>query len=386
MSGITTKDRIRGSLFGGAIGDALGYAIEFWSEDRIFSRYGVGGIQDYELIDGIAEISDDTQMSLFTANGLLFGDTRGKLRGIQGPPHSYVAMAYQDWLRTQEMSYEKSRKLKEWKPIKVSWLADLPELYSPRAPGNTCLYALDQQRKQIHTHGVANPINNSKGCGGVMRVAPLALNYNIDIERLDREGAEIAAITHGHPLGYLPAAVLTHIVNSIVFPERDLTLKEIVLEAKDTVARIFAGTEYLDNLSALIELAVELSENDCPDLNNIHELGEGWVAEETLAIAIYCSLRHQDNFSAGIIASVNHKGDSDSTGAVTGNILGALAGYDAIDAKWKNHLELADVILEVADDLYHGCQMTMYGDDQDPVWTQKYVECSWNSNSVAGKE
>lgn len=86
MSGITTKDRIRGSLFGGAIGDALGYAIEFWSEDRIFSRYGVGGIQDYELIDGIAEISDDTQMSLFTANGLLFGDTLTTMGRVNRSP------------------------------------------------------------------------------------------------------------------------------------------------------------------------------------------------------------------------------------------------------------------------------------------------------------
>ena len=378
MSSITVQDKIRGSLFGGAVGDALGYAVEFWGEDRIFSRFGKSGIAEYDLIGGKALISDDTQMSLFTANGLLYGDTRGNMRGIRAAPHDYVAMAYQDWLRTQEMTYEESRRLTKWNPIKVSWLADVPELYSLRAPGNTCLSALELQRDHIHTDGVEDPINHSKGCGGVMRVAPLALNYNIDIEQLDREGAEIAAITHGHPLGYLPAAVLTHIINRIVFQKREMTLKEIVLEAKDTVERVFAGTAYLDNLSALVELAVELSENDSPDLENIHELGEGWVAEETLAIAIYCSLRHQNDFSAGVIASVNHKGDSDSTGAVTGNILGALLGYDAMEPKWKENLELADVILELADDVFEGCRMTEYGDYRDPVWIQKYIKCQWN--------
>ena len=113
------------------------------------------------------------------------------------------------------------------------------------------------------------------------------------------------------------------------------------------------------------------------ELENEHRLGEGWVAEETLAIAIYCALRHPDDFSAGIIAAVNHRGDSDSTGAVTGNILGALLGYDAIDEKWKQDLELRGVILEMADDLYHGCQMEECGRDCDPDWSRKYIHAHW---------
>ena len=78
----------------------------------------------------------------------------------------------------------------------------------------------------------------------------------------------------------------------------------------------------------------------------------------TLGISLYCALKYQNDFSAGIIAAVNHKGDSDSTGAVTGNILGALLGYNAIDDQWKEDLELSDVILEIADDLCHGCQIS----------------------------
>lgn len=373
-------DKIRGSLFGGAVGDALGYPVEFLDEERIFSEYGSKGIREYELDSASkkALISDDTQMALFTANGILVANTRAAMRGIGGIPHDYIIMSYQDWLRTQEMTFEESRKQpRGYMKGCISWLADVPELYSRRAPGNTCLSALRQYKND------EIPQNNSKGCGGIMRVAPLALkNYPYtQIKKIDREGAEIAMLTHRHSLGYMPAAVLVHIINRIVYSNQQ-SLKEIVIEARDTAADIFAGDGYLKKLTEIINLAVHLSENGESDIDNIHQIGEGWVAEETLGIAIYCSLRHQDDFSAGVAAAVNHGGDSDSTGAVTGNILGALIGYEAIEEKWKNNLELADVILEMADDLCHGCQMSEYSYYEDPDWIRKYMDMRWKDEEL----
>ena len=112
-------------------------------------------------------------------------------------------------------------------------------------------------------------------------------------------------------------------------------------------------------------------------MENIKQLGEGWVAEETLAIAIYCSLKYRNDFSKGIIAAVNHSGDSDSTGAVTGNILGALLGYSGIEDKWKKNLELHDVICEMAEDLCYGCHMSEYSDYYDEDWVRKYIKIHW---------
>lgn len=376
-------DQIRGCMVGGAVGDALGYAIEFWKEDWIFSKYGKRGITEYSLDEetGKALISDDTQMALFTADGLMVGDTRGQMRGVMGRPRVYVEMAYFDWLRTQNVTFEESRKQPRGSMRGcTSWLTDVPELYSRREPGNTCLSALHSRQADDRGTGsfIKAKLNDSKGCGGIMRIAPLALYYNIpEIRELDIEGAEIAAITHGHSLGYMPAAVLTHIINRIVFSDEKPNLKEIVIEAKDTVADIFKGDKHIQELMDIIDLAVELSESDEADIDNIHRIGEGWVAEETLGIAIYCALKYRDDFSAGIIASVNHNGDSDSTGAVTGNILGALLGFDAIDEKWKRNLELLDVIIEMSDDLCHGCQMYEFGHYTDPDWTRKYIYMQW---------
>ena len=100
-----SKEKIRGCLIGGAAGDALGYAVEFMEDADIFRKYGENGITEYDLYKGTAQISDDTQMTLFTATGLLLGTTRGMLRGIMGAYEDYIRHSYKDWYRTQTEQY-----------------------------------------------------------------------------------------------------------------------------------------------------------------------------------------------------------------------------------------------------------------------------------------
>lgn len=365
------RDKIRGSLIGGAAGDALGYPLEFGNWDQIRRRYGEKGLQSYVLDfeDGEAIISDDTQMTLFTANGILIGDTRGCMRGIQGPVAGYVESAYMDWYRAQNDPNMTGKGC-------VSWLYDRMEMHQRRAPGTTCMTALATGE----TGSVKHPCNNSKGCGGLMRVAPLALHYQpwnyAERLELDRDGAEIAAITHGHPLGYIPAAMMTHIISIGVYGGcgRGEKLLDAVEESMAAMREIFPERGvHLEKLESLIRKAVNLAAAGGEDEANIRALGRGWVADEALAIAVYCSLRYPNDFSKAIIAAVNHGGDSDSTGSMTGNILGAWLGYSAIEEKWLKWLEMKTVILELADDLCYGCQMSEYGSYEDPVWECKYI-------------
>ncbi|MDD4091832.1 MAG: ADP-ribosylglycohydrolase family protein [Smithellaceae bacterium] len=97
----------------------------------------------------------------------------------------------------------------------------------------------------------------------------------------------------------------------------------------------------------------------------IEKMGGGWVGEEALAISLYCALAAEGDFAKGVRLAVNHTGDSDSTGSITGNILGAMQGRAAIPAPWLEELELKDVIEEIAGDLF-----VLY-DDGDP-WRKKY--------------
>ncbi len=353
-------NKFKGCLIGGAVGDALGYAVEFMPAASIFKKYGAGGITEYELRNGVAEISDDTQMTLFTATGLLLGTTRGMTRGIMGDYDGYIARSYLDWYRTQTESYP----LPEG--CHYSWLVNLPQMFSRRAPGNTCLSALSQGGGGT----IENPINQSKGCGGIMRVAPIGLHFcdkGLDPSEVDMIAAKSAALTHGHELGYIPAAMLTHIILRIA--ERSDSISEAVSDAMRVIPIIFPNAKHLGKLMVLVQKAVDLSKQNISDLEAICQLGEGWVAEETLAIAVYCALKYADDFEKGVIAAVNHDGDSDSTGAVAGNILGASLGYDAIPKKFIENLELKDTVSELAEDLCNDCQMTEY--DRDEVWESK---------------
>lgn len=326
-------DKYIGCLLGGAAGDALGYAVEFLSDELIFLKYGENGIRQYNLSNGKALISDDTQMTLFTANGLISSDkTENCIRCIYEN--------YLDWLATQQNNKKFCGS--------GSRLLNTEELWSARAPGGTCLSALESGIMG----SVSNPINDSKGCGGVMRVAPIGLCFDkeLPIEQVDMLGAEAAAITHGHELGYIPAAMLVHIVHLISHNDK-ITLLEAINDASSTIKKLFPFAQHLDELLMLTEKAIELSTQNMDDLDAIRSLGEGWVAEETLAIAIYCALKYQNNFDSALIAAVNHSGDSDSTGAVCGNILGAYLGVTAVPEKYLVSLELRDVIIEYAEKL-----------------------------------
>ena len=203
-----SPDRFRGCLVGGAAGDALGYAVEFKKEEEIFGTYGPAGITRYA--NGRGLISDDTQLTMFTAAGLLLGTPEYSSVIFEGYPY-FLAEAYRDWYRTQTEEY----------PLKhpAVKLSEIPDLFSRRAPGNTCLSALETYASGGGYGSIKNRVNHSKGCGGVMRVAPIGLYFcdsPFSIEESDRLGAQAAAVTHGHSLGFLPAAVQCHIIRKLV--------------------------------------------------------------------------------------------------------------------------------------------------------------------------
>ena len=332
-------DRMRGCLLLSAAGDALGYAVEFDRLKEIQKTYGPDGIQSYELspFDHKAIFSDDTQMTLFTAEGLLFASAR-KDRSEK----EYIWLAYMDWLTTQ---FDDAPE-----PFQKCRILDEKRLHHRRAPGNTCLGAL----KGGVMGTMEEPINHSKGCGGIMRIAPCALVHR-DRREAAVSAAEASALTHTHPMGYIPSATMAFILHSIVW-EEETDMKQIVLDAMQDTEKLFPGNAYMPEYVDLMNRAVACADNSKSDMENIRELGEGWVADEAMAIAAYCAMRHPTDASAVLRAAVNHDGDSDSTGAVAGAIVGAMIGKEAIPAEWTKHLECRALIEAMADDLFKAAQ------------------------------
>ena len=381
------SDCIRGSLMAGAAGDALGYEVEFMSRREILSRFGEYGITKFVLdYNGKALISDDTQMTLFTANGLLTGITMNRMEHSSHKAELIVMAAYLDWFYTQTREIGPHEQ--------ITWLRELPEMYHKRAPGNTCMSACANiiDGKDVK--------NDSKGCGGIMRVAPMALlvdqvpdsgRYYCSLEDLAEGGCYIAEQTHQHPLGFLPAGLLSVLLYKLL-PLTPAQAKDnidnIVSETLSILDVIRVGKYEEDKLylKELTEKAVRLAYSDISDADAIRKLGEGWVAEETWAIALYCTIRHIDSVEDAIIASVNHDGDSDSTGSVCGNIMGAVYGYEYIKKRnifcpdgrqLEDILELSEIILTLADDLSTGCIISEYDPVDTPEkrqWYERYCE------------
>ena len=338
-------DRIRGCLLGGAIGDALGWPVEFLRLDRILDGHGPEGVTRLALrTGGLAEVTDDTQMTLFTAEGLLIAKDGGPDAVVEA-----VHAAYQRWFLTQRLSGPTADSLDaEGTLLREPWL------YASRAPGNACIsgVAENPQVPRIVTTGQTGVVNpDSKGCGTVMRSAPFGL-LGLGAEQAFRLASDCAQLTHGHPTGSLAAGAFAALVDRLIDGA------EPAEAVRQTIAQTAAQPGGAETVTAL-NRAVGLAESDAPGFEVVERVGLGWIAEECLAIAVHCLLAAApgpgatgEDLRRALTLSVTHSGDSDSTGAVCGNLLGAAHGLAALPGDWAVQVEGRDTILATGEALY----------------------------------
>lgn len=322
----TVVERAVGCLLGGALGDALGAPVEFVQLDDIRREHGPNGIVEPPRP---ALISDDTQMTLFTAEGYLSAWVRGHAEGSWHPDEA-LWQAYRRWLATQQMDEPPSGA--------AGLLAD-ERLYASRSPGLTCLRALAAAEPPSREH----PQNDSKGSGGVVRTAPCGFAPSSEIAY--DLGCRFAALTHGHPSAWAPGGAVALLVHLIAVKNRPL--REAVDQVIGRVLRDDAETA-----TALLH-AVRLAAEGEPGPDAVHRLGQGWLGSEALAIAVYAALvnRKAARFSDALRLAANHSGDSDSTASIAGQVLGALHGTAVLPRAWLDRLELRDVAAELGTDL-----------------------------------
>jgi len=328
----TYEQRVLGCLLGGAIGDALGAPIEFWSSERI-ARQCPDGVRTYlpsGYGDKLGLITDDTQMTLFTLEGLL--------RAQQDPsldPIVEIHRSYLEWWRTQILDGPPE-------DAEFGSLAAEAWLYSRRAPGLTCMSALGETAR----NGLLGrpTSNDSKGCGAVMRSAPFAL---VGLDDAADLATRAAALTHGHPSGQISSGAL------VAMPERSLAgedLPQSVGAALDWCDTAPGGEETRE---ALMRALAAHRLGSAPAAATLERLGGGWVGEEALAIAVFCALSfpQHDEVLDALSLAVSHSGDSDSTGAICGHLLGALHGVQTLPEELLTALECRQIVQRLAWDI-----------------------------------
>jgi ADP-ribosylglycohydrolase len=293
--------QVLGMMYGLALGDALGAPVEFWELKGILERYGPGGIQE---LPAPALFTDDTQMSLAVAEALIAAGHQD-LGGIMAA----ISQEFVAWLHSPE---------------------------NDRSPGGSCLYGALQLEAGVPWWKSGKP--NSKGCGAAMRVAPIGFFYQHDLPKLRQVAAASALATHHHPaaqLGAVAAAFLVKLALDGIPPEEMLPALELETHGQ---VRDF------DQALARLEAALEMTN---PDAALAH-IGEGWVAEEAVLMALYCFTKSPDDFLATIRRGSNTEGDSDSIACIAGGISGAYLGISALPPEWVARVEKSPVLEDVA--------------------------------------
>ncbi|WP_027660645.1 ADP-ribosylglycohydrolase family protein [Salinispora fenicalii] len=320
----TASNAASGCLFGLAYGDALGGPTEFMTVPDIHARYGPGGPR--ELAGHPAPVTDDTQLTLAVGWALLSAPTP-------------TAEVLEPLLRERF----------------VQWAAS-PD--NNRAPGMTCLracgnLALGQPWTQA-------TMTSSKGCGANMRVAPVGLVADYDLDTLAGVAQLQAAMTHGHPTA-LAASELTAYAVRLLRDGAELPSLPTLLRARANDQRTVYRHEWLgvlwqqpgvvnpadylargwDECRHILErLDFALaSADDGADACRV--TGAGWIAEEALATALFCAIRHADDPVSALARAATTSGDSDSIACLTGAFLGAAFGMAAWPESWRDQIEYA---------------------------------------------
>ncbi|MEU5720645.1 ADP-ribosylglycohydrolase family protein [Micromonospora sp. NPDC047738] len=322
--------RSSGSLFGLAYGDALGRPTEFLTVAEIVRRYGPAGPR--ELTGDPALVTDDTQMALAVAWAL--HDAPAYTPGVVEP-----------LLRQRFLAWAVS-----------------PD--NNRAPGMTCLRACAELDRGVRWQQAT--VAGSKGCGANMRVTPVGL-LDVDLDTLAGLAQLQAGLTHGHPTG-LAASELTAYAVRLLRDGAALTDLPDLLATRAREQRTVYRADWLGDLwqrpgEATPEEFIARGWDEClrvlgrldtalarPDDGGdpCRLTGEGWIAEEALATALLCALRHADDPVGALARAATTAGDSDSIAALAGAFLGAARGMSAWPADWSTRIEYADQLTTLA--------------------------------------
>ena len=351
------RSRVRGTLLGAAVGDALGASVDRLALEQIREAHGAEGLVDLAPAYGRrGAVTHLTQLTLFGVDGLIRAQVR-RDTGAWHPPTD-VHRAYRRWAATQS----------DWGPDERrkddGWLAREEWLYARRDPARPCLLGLGDAIMGT-LDAPKNP--GERGPEAVARSAPFGLLVGWEPHLVMQLAVECAAQTHGHPAAYLSAGAYAVVVHALA---RGESLDAAVQQA----LALLAGRPGQQPVADALRHALGAVRQGMPSPGRVGELAGDGGAEELLAAAVYCVLVG-DDVRHGLCLAVNHGGPSAATGALTGGLLGALHGETALPPAWLAELEGRPSVLVLADDF--AMEMTqgpaLHGPaGSSPGWLARY--------------
>ena len=344
-----------GCMLGMAVGDAMGYTVDGRSWQEIQEDYGPNGLLGYDLVNGCAEVSSYTQMGAYAANGLLLGVTRGR-------PELYIKylqVSMKEWAQRQDLPRDPGKY--------TCWVSHVPSLRRRHCRDSWMLDAL----RNLNPGTTESPINRSANPGAMMAAAMVGLACDpsrMPEGQVTQLGAAAVATTHGAPEAFLSGAVLAGILAGIVkYPKRDLRIQ--FEDAIDSMLTQFTlKYSQADQVADRLKKAMQMPQ-DAPQ-----EVMESLIcdrADQCLGAAMYACLTCGEDFDTAMILAVNHSGKSAAVGAMTGAILGAKLGVEALPEFYLESLEVVDVLTELSRDVAQGnLTLGLFDDDWDHKYTQ----------------
>ena len=367
---VSRRSAYRGCLLGLAVGDAMGYTIDTKSWAEIQEDYGPYGLMGYDLRNGYAEISSHTQIAAFSCNGLLLGLTRGQVFGKMAPFVMYAGLAQQEWAIGQRRYDQPTRN--------HCWVFRIPELRRRHCTDTRMVETLNRGLNGVQGKlgTLETPINHRDTPASIASAVAAGLFADpsrMDQPEIDRLGAECVALTHGDPLAFLPGAVIAHLISRCL-RDHDTSLRTIVEESLTALNDQF-GREYRQTAQVISSVRNALTYVDDFDLFPLDAMEKLKcdTGAEILAGAIYAALIYERDFDSAMIVAANHSGRSAAVSCVAGAILGARCGKEALPDFYMEGLEVAPILMELADDLIQGCPMVRGNKLFDGDWDRKYL-------------
>jgi ADP-ribosyl-[dinitrogen reductase] hydrolase len=307
---VSMLDKIKGSLYGVAIGDALGATVEFCSAEEINRRLGI----HKEMVGGgwlnlkPGEWTDDTDMTIAVAKGILENPES---------PIEYIGSYFLEWFAGR-----------------------------PRDVGNITRAVLDAvTRGEYNWHkaafGVHQISGKTAGNGALMRTAPVGLIYRLP-KQIIKNAVDICQMTHWDPMAAINCAFYSLMIGIATLPEfcnstnpeidkwkiynmaADLLLAEVITKDEE-LARVYSRMRL--NLGRVLNNPVDISSTLNPDINPSGYTLDSLTAAEWAFIS-------GNSLEDSIIRAVNLGGDADTIGAITGGLAGAFWGYNQIPTRW----------------------------------------------------